>query len=132
MILTHLSTKEKQCFCSLLLAAVSEDARITEGEIDCLIRYRIELDVADISNELCYEEAVTWLDKNSSDRTKRSILLELTALLYNDNIITGEESELLRDLSRRFEITNLKDFIETGKQLGTAYNSSYKLFKDLM
>ncbi len=131
MILTHLSDKEKTCFCSLLLAAVSEDASITEGEIDCLVRYRIELDVADISNELCYEEAVTWLDQHSSDRTKRSMLLELAALLYNDNIITGEESELLRDLARRFEIHNLPEFIKAGKALGKAYNCSYTLFKDL-
>lgn len=132
MILTNLSAKEKKCFCSLLLAAVSEDASITEGEIDGLVRYRIELDLADISNEICYEEAAAWLEKNSSARTKRSILLELTALLYNDNIITGEESELLYDLARRFKIDNLTDFIKAGKELGTAYNNSCKLFKDLI
>lgn len=131
MIFANLSDKEKRCFCSLLMAAVCEDEHINETDIDWLLKYRIELDVADISSDISYEQAASWLEKHCEPRTKRSILLELAATLYNDDTLTGEENELLSDLARRFKIKNLKEYIQVGKKLGAAYNSTYDLFKDL-
>ena len=75
MLYTCLSENEKRRFCSILMAAVSEDQSITEGEQDALIRERIELDVSDISSDIPYEEAIAWLSVNSSVRAKRAMLL---------------------------------------------------------
>ncbi len=131
MFLTSLSDQEKKCFCSLLLAAVTEDSSISDGEVDGLVRYRRELDVSVISDDLSYEEAASWLSAHSSELTKRSVLLELATLLYSDAIVTGEESDLLKDVARRFNIGNLKDYVDQGKKLSEAYASAYKLFDGL-
>ncbi len=128
MLYAHLSEKEKSRFCSLLMAAVSEDLSITGGEQDALIRERIELDISDISDHIPYEEAVTWLCMNCSDLTKRSMLLEIAILLYNDSIITGEESELLYDLARRFKVEDLRDFIHAAKKISAGYDAAAGLF----
>ena len=103
MFLTSLSDQEKKCFCSLLLAAVTEDSSISDGEVDGLVRYRRELDVSVISDDLSYEEAASWLSAHSSELTKRSVLLELATLLYSDAIVTGEESDLLKDVAAHYE-----------------------------
>ena len=114
------------------MAAVSEDLSITEGEQDALIRERIELDVADISGDIPYEEAISWLSVNSSVRTKRAMLLEIAILLYNDTELTEEEGDLLHDMARRFKIDNLSDFIAAGKRIGAAYASADPLFTDYL
>lgn len=132
MLYTCLSENEKRRFCSILMAAVSEDQSITEGEQDALIRERIELDVSDISSDIPYEEAIAWLSVNSSVRAKRAMLLEIAILLYNDTELTDEEGDLLHDMARRFKIDNLPDFIAAGKRIGAAYASADPLFADYL
>lgn len=132
MLYACLSENEKRRFESLLIAAVSEDNSITEGEQDALVRERIELDIPHISDAIPYEQAMTWLCMNSSDRNKRSMLLEIAILLYNDTIITGEESELLYDMARRFKISNLPDFIAAAKKISAGYAATVPLFSDYL
>ena len=128
MILADFSEKEKECFCSLLLAAITEDQSVSEGEMDALIRYRIELGVTDIAASMSYEAAVSWLEHNSSERVKRSIMLELAALMHCDAIITGDESDFLSDVARRFKISNLKDYVDAGAIVNDMYIRVAPLF----
>ena len=132
MLYTSLSEDEKSRFCALLMTAVSEDLTISEGEQDALIRERIELDVSDISSDLTYEEAIAWLSVNCSMRTKRSMLLEIAILLYNDSDLTEDEGDLLHDMARRFKIDNLSDFIAAGKRIGAAYLTAEPLFTEYL
>lgn len=132
MLYTCLTENEKRRFCTLLMAAVTEDLSITTGEQDALIRERIELDVSDIGSDYSYEEAIAWLSVNSSERTKRAMLLEIAILLYNDSVLVEEEGDLLHDMARRFKIDNLPDFIAAGKRIGAAYASADPLFTDYL
>ena len=132
MLYTCLTENEKRRFCTLLMAAVTEDLSITTGEQDALIRERIELDVSDIGSDYSYEEAIAWLSVNSSERTKRAMLLEIAILLYNDSVLVEEEGDLLHDMARRFKIDNLPDFIAAGKRIGAAYASADPLFADYL
>ena len=132
MLYTSLSENEKRRFETLLMTAVSEDSSITGGEQDALIRERIELDIPDISGDIPYEQAMTWLCMNASDRTKRGILLEIAILLHNDAMITGEESELLYDMARRFKVDNLPDFIAAAKKISAGYAAAEPLFSDYL
>lgn len=129
MILANFSEKEKECFCSLLLAAVTEDQTISDGEMDALVRYRIELGVTDVAASMAYEAAVSWLEHNSSARVKRSILLELAALMHCDEIVTGEESDFLSDVARRFKIKNLQDYVKAGAIVNDMYSKVAPLFE---
>ena len=132
MLYTCLSENEKRRFCTLLMAAVSEDQTITEGEQDALIRERIELDVSDISDDIPFQEAIAWLSSNCSERTRRSILLEIAILLYNDSVLEEEEGDLLHEIARRFKIEDPSDFIAAGKRIGAAYASADRLFADYL
>lgn len=132
MLYTCLTEDEKRRFCTLLMAAVSEDLAISEGEQDALIRERIELDVSDISSDLSYEEAISWLSINCSPRTRRAMLLEIAILLYNDSDLTEDEGDLLHDMARRFKIDNLSDFIAAGKRIGAAYATAGPLFTEYL
>ncbi len=131
MILASLSEKEKDCFCSLLLAAVTEDQSISDGEMDALVRYRIELGVEDIAASMPYEAAVSWLEHNSSARVKRSILLELATLMHSDAVVTGEESDFLSDVARRFKISDLKDYMKAGEMVNAMYSHVTPLFEGI-
>ncbi len=131
MILAHLSDKEKACFCSLLLAAVTEDQNVSEGEMDALVRYRIELGMEDLFADLSYEAAVSWLEHNSSERVKRSILLELISVMGSDKAVTGEESDFLSDVARRFKIKNLPAYIKAGEAVNMMYEKVTPLFDGL-
>lgn len=132
MLYACLNENEKRRFCTLLMAAVSEDLSITEGEQDALIRERIELDVSAISDDFTYEEALAWLSINCSARTKRAMLLEIAILLYNDKNLAEEEGDLLHDMARRFKIDNLSDFIAAGQRIGAAYAMADPLFTEYL
>lgn len=131
MILAYLTEKEKDCFCSLLMAAVTEDENVSEGEMDALVRYRIELGRGDLDGALSYEAAVSWLEHNSSERVKHSILLELASLMHSDAVVTGEESDFLSDVARRFKISNLQDYMKAGEAINAMYSKVAPLFDGL-
>ena len=69
-----------------------------------------------------------WLEHNSSERVKRSIMLELAALMHCDAIITGDESDFLSDVARRFKISNLKDYVDAGAIVNDMYIRVAPLF----
>lgn len=126
MFLYYLNTNEGEAFLELANIAIMADGVVKDCEIAEIESYKIELGMQDYQIKNLSYELILDVLKDSSKQVKRSIIIELTAILYSDKEIDEFEITWIEKLSKDLSIEDkdfqrllrwakdLADFVEVG------------------
>ncbi len=126
MFLYYLNTNEGEAFLELANIAIMADGVVKDCEIAEIESYKIELGMQDYQIKNLSYESILNVFKDSSKQVKRSIIIELTAILYSDKEIDESEITWIEKLSKDLSIEDkdfqrllrwakdLADFVEVG------------------
>ena len=126
MFLYYLNTNEGEAFLELANIAIMADGVVKDCEIAVIENYKKELSMQDYQIENLSYESILDIIKDSSKQVKRSIIIELTAILYSDKEIDESEITWIEKLSKDLNIEekefqrllrwakDLADFVEVG------------------
>lgn len=126
MFLYYLNTNEGEAFLELANIAIMADGVVKDCEIAEIESYKIELGMQDYQIKNLSYESILNVFKDSSKQVKRSIIIELTAILYSDKEIDEFEITWIEKLSKDLSIEDkdfqrllrwakdLADFVEVG------------------
>lgn len=126
MFLYYLNTNESEAFLELANIAIKADGIIKDCEIAVIENYKKELSMQDYQIKNLSYESILNVFKDSSKQVKRSIIIELTAILYSDKEIDESEITWIEKLSKDLNIEekefqrllrwakDLADFVEVG------------------
>lgn len=126
MFLYYLNTNEGEAFLELTNIAIMADGVVKDCEIAVIENYKKELSMQDYQIKNLSYESILNVFKDSSKQVKRSIIIELTAILYSDKEIDESEITWIEKLSKDLNIEekefqrllrwakDLADFVEVG------------------
>jgi uncharacterized tellurite resistance protein B-like protein len=126
MFLYYLNTNEGEAFLELANIAIMADGVVKDCEIAVIENYKKELSMQDYQIKNLSYESILNVFKDSSKQVKRSIIIELTAILYSDKEIDESEITWIEKLSKDLNIEekefqrllrwakDLADFVEVG------------------
>ena len=126
MFLYYLNTNEGEAFLELANIAIMADGVVKDCEIAVIENYKKELSMQDYQIKNLSYESILNVFKDSSKQVKRSIIIELTAILYSDKEIDESEITWIDKLSKDLNIEekefqrllrwakDLADFVEVG------------------
>ena len=126
MFLYYLNTNEGEAFLELANIAIMADGVVKDCEIAVIENYKKELSMQDYQIKNLSYESILNVFKDSSKQVKRSIIIELTAILYSDKEIDESEITWIEKLSKDLNIEekefqrllrwakDLTDFVEVG------------------
>lgn len=104
MYLANLTEEQKELFLDLSLFSMESDGLVEERELSVARQYCDEMNIpyrAEKKNA-SYKEVLEKLAKISDDVTKKTIAVELVALMYADNDFASEEDAILECLQNNF------------------------------
>jgi uncharacterized tellurite resistance protein B-like protein len=126
MFLYYLNTNEGEAFLELANIAIMADGVVKDCEIAVIENYKKELSMQDYQIKNLSYESILNVFKDSSKQVKRSIIIELTAILYSDKEIDESEITWIEKVSKDLNIEekefqrllrwakDLADFVEVG------------------
>jgi hypothetical protein len=128
MFLNNLNHEEKRYFWKMINLVSECDDEVSVEEQAMLNSYKKELDI-DVTEDLKMdlEELLDLLDE-SSDIVKKSVLIEIIALIMSDSKYDNSEKELVEIISSRFNIDedirkNMFEWVEKIQNLYSEANA---------
>ena len=104
MFLNLLGTQEKSAFLELAHHVARSDSGFSESEKSVISTYCSEMQISDIDfNENSFNLEIT-LSKFQASDSQKIVLLEIMALVYEDNILHKEEQKVLDAMLKTFNI----------------------------
>ena len=124
MYLAELNRQQKDLFLELSIHIATSDNDFCGEEKQLIKELCAEMNIAEkYDAEKSFEETITELTKDSSDREKRIIMLELTGVIMCDSKCTDGERQMLGKIADAFGIDRLEidPFIEVVRELYNTY-----------